>query len=131
VITNRDGKAHIRVINSSETDKEIVIPHITLQEIDEISNSGQQNSSWITEINLIQQAEDKTKLTERVQELLRLKHLNSEEIAHVMNLLSKHNDFFQLLSEELSSTAIEHRINSTDNQYIQNSIGSCPRIKLK
>jgi len=73
VITNRDGKAHIRVINSSETDKEIVIPHITLQEIDEISNSGQQNSSWITEINLIQQAEDKTKLTERVQELLRLK----------------------------------------------------------
>ncbi|KYQ50249.1 hypothetical protein ALC60_10666, partial [Trachymyrmex zeteki] len=42
VITNRDGKAYLRVINTSEVDKELLIPHIKLQEIDEIGTDKPQ-----------------------------------------------------------------------------------------
>lgn len=55
----------------------------------------------------------------QVKSLLRLEHLNKEEIEHVTNLLSKHSNLFQVPTEELSCTnAITHRINTTDNQPI-------------
>ncbi|KYQ54036.1 hypothetical protein ALC60_08498 [Trachymyrmex zeteki] len=38
VVTNRNGRAYIRVINSSEIDQELVVPHVTLQEISEIAD---------------------------------------------------------------------------------------------
>ena len=47
-----------------------------------------------------------------------------------MNLLSKHNDFFQLLSEELSSTAIEHRINSIDNHTKQYRFSPTHKVEI-
>lgn len=40
VVTNRDGRAYLRVINTNNTDKELIVPTIELREIETISKIG-------------------------------------------------------------------------------------------
>jgi len=61
----------------------------------------------------------KTERLKRVQNLLRLEHLNREETEHVTKLIDRYSDLFQLPDEELSCTnAIKHRIITTDERSV-------------
>jgi len=57
----------------------------------------------------------KNKLTEII-ELLRLKHLNIQERASVINLISNSQDRFHIPREKLTSThVLQHQIPTTDD----------------
>lgn len=116
IVTNRQGKAYIRVINTSDTDRELIIPTIELQEIEQASPRGPLNDVESRAVCLTQRQTAKER-TEQVRDLLRLDHLNKEEAEHVKSLIDKNRDLFHLPGEELSHTnAIQHRIVTTDNQ---------------
>jgi len=119
VVTNRDGRAYIRVINTSDTDRELIVPTVELQEIESISSNGPTNDPVTkSNINAISY-QGKYERLKRVQNSLRLDHLNREEAEHVTELINKYSDLFQLQDEELSCTnAIEHKITTTDERPI-------------
>lgn len=118
VVTNRDGKVYIRVINTSELDRELIVPSIELQEIENISNSYPGGDSRDAAINIVR-CQDKAQRRDQVRQLLRLKHLNEEETRHVNDLLERHADLFQLPDEQLSFTnSIEHKIVTVDDRPI-------------
>jgi len=119
VVTNRGGRAYIRVVNTSDTDRELIVPTVELQEIESFSLNGPTND-LITKSNVNAiSCQGKHERLKRVQNSLRLEHLNREEAEHVTELINKYSDLFQLPDEELSCTnAIEHKINTTDERPI-------------
>jgi transposase InsO family protein len=117
VVTNRDGKAYVRVINTGEEDRELIVPSIELQEIDLVSTICPESDKPEAAVNIIQL--DKTQRPKQIQQLLRLEHLNDDELRHVNDLLHKHSDLFQLPDESLGFTnSIEHKIITTDDSPI-------------
>jgi len=117
VVTNRDGKAFIRVINTNDIDRELVVPCVDLQELDSVSDKYPEGEVKGTAVNIIRQ--DKEERPERLQQVLRLEHLNEDELKHVTELLNKHADLFQLPDEKLGFTnSIEHKIITTDDRPI-------------
>lgn len=119
VVTNRDGKAYLRITNSSEEDKEIVVPTLPLEEIEEISVNGPRTkapANQLADIKYIQYQSQEQR-AERVKHLLRLQHLNDEESRHVNKLIHDYSDLFQLPDEQLACTNIvSHRIHTKDEQ---------------
>lgn len=118
VVTNRDGKAYLRVINTGEIDRELIVPTIELQECAISINGPPASGERSRSINTLQ-TQSKRERDSQIQKLLRLEHLNKEESEHTIKLISKHSDLFQLPDEELSQTnVIEHRIITADEQPI-------------
>jgi len=120
VVMNRGGKAYMRVVNTNEIDRELVVPTVELQEIEQISSNGPitNDSHSKSNVNAIS-CQTKNERLKRVQNMLRLEHLNCEETKHVTELIHKYSDLFQLPDEELSCTnVIKHRINTTDERPI-------------
>jgi len=115
VVTNRGKKAYICVINTSEIDRKLIVPTVELQEIEQIFFNGPTNDSYPKlDINAIS-CQTKNERLKRVQNLLRLEHLNREETELVTELINKYSDLFQLPDEELSCTnMIKHRITTKD-----------------
>lgn len=71
IVTNRNGKAYIQVINTSDTDRELIIPSIKLQEIDQMSAEEPSASGKNFVINTFQ-AQHKSERDKQIQGLLRL-----------------------------------------------------------
>lgn len=118
VVTNRNGKAYLCAINASDTDRELVVPTIELQEIDKITIENE-NDVLTEKGKVFTMSAAHTHIQDRatsVQELLRLEHLNEEESAHVVTLIQKHNDLFRLPDDTLGYTnKISHKIQTTDD----------------
>jgi len=93
VMTNRGGKAYIRIVNTNEIDRELIVPTVELQEIEQISNGPTNNSYSKLDVNAIS-CQTKNERLKRVQNLLRLEHLNCEETKHVTELINKYSDLF-------------------------------------
>lgn len=118
VVTNRQGKAYVRVINTSDIDREIVVPTISLQEIEQISSRGPVEDKRNRTVYSMQSRKTDN-YNDQIHKLLRLEHLNHEEMEHAKRLIDKHRDLFQLPNEEPSHTnVITHKINTTDDQPI-------------
>lgn len=118
VVTNRQGKAYVRVINTSDIDREIVVPTINLQEIDQISSRGPVDNKENRAVYSMQ-GRKIDNYNDQIHSLLRLEHLNHEETEHAKRLIDKHRDLFQLPNEKPSHTnAITHKINTTDDRPI-------------
>jgi len=118
IVTNREGKAYVRVINSNDKDKELTVPVIDLQEIERTSDNGPLEVGRDSDINVIRH-ESKTERVERIRQTLRLDHLNSSELKHVSELIERNHDLFQLPGERLGCTTItEHKIATSDEQPI-------------
>lgn len=118
VVTNRRGKAYIRVINTNDIDRELIVPTIKLQEIEQISSRGPTDNVENRAVYSIQ-SQKANNQDEQIHNLLRLDHLNYEEMNHAKRLINKHRDLFQLPGEEPSHTnVIKHKINTTDDQPI-------------
>lgn len=114
IATNRNGKAYIRAINTTEEDKEIIVPQVTLQEVEKIAEHGPCSLEPSADVRVVESA-NKRKRVNQVSSLLRLNHLNTDEMRHIGTLLEKHSDLFHLPDEELSYTnAIAHKINTRD-----------------
>jgi len=118
VVANREGKAYVHVINSNNEDRELTVPEIDLQEIEQISDNGPLEVGRDSDINVIRH-ETKAERVERIRQTLRLDHLNSNELKHVSELIEKNHDLFQLPGEQLGCTTItEHKIVTSDEQPI-------------
>jgi len=118
IVANREGKAYVHVINSNNEDRELTVPVIDLQEIEQISNNGPLEAGRNSDINIIRH-ESKAERVERIRQTLRLDHLNSNELKHVSELIEKNHDLFQLPGEKLGCTTItEHKIVTSDEQPI-------------
>jgi len=73
IVTNRDGKAYVHVINSNNEDRELIVPVVDLQEIEQISDNGPLEVGRNSDINVIRH-ESKTERVERIRQTLRLDH---------------------------------------------------------
>lgn len=74
VVTNRNGKAYIRIVNINNVDKELVFPMVELLEIEEKSTKGPINK--IAKINVVQ-SQSAADHAGKVENLLRLSHLTT------------------------------------------------------
>lgn len=119
------------MINSSDTDRELIVPTDKLQEIERISSHGPIEPTESRVICSIQSSTADNQ-NEQVQSLLRLNHLNPEELEHVKRLITKHGDLFELPGKELSHTnVIKHKINTTDDQPINTKQYRFPPVHTK
>jgi len=118
IVTNREGKAYIHIINSNDEDKELTVPVIDLQEIERVSDNGPLEVGRDSDINVIRH-ESKAERVECIRQTLRLDHLNPSELKHVSELIERNHDLFQLSGEKLGCTTItEHKIATSDEQPI-------------
>lgn len=121
IVRNRNGRAYLKIINASNVDREIVVPTVQLQEIEEIAGGRAyekplQSSNNQMQISIINQ-KDKRERISKVIDFLRLNHLNGEESNHVRGLIEKHADLFQLPNDKLGYTQTSsHRIITTDEK---------------
>jgi len=118
IVTNREGKAYVHVINSNDEDRELTVPVIDLQEIEQISDNGPLEVGRDSDISIIRY-ETKAERVEHIRQTLRLDHLNSSELKHVSELIERNHDLFQLPGKKLGCTTIaEHKIVTSDEQPI-------------
>jgi len=130
LVKNRNGSVLIGIINTSESAKQIKLPKIQLEEVENVSTlpprqKPEQRPSDNSKVPTTQIAtigtapvSKRTQATE-IKTLLRLDHLNNEESQHVERIIQKHADLFQLPMDTLGfTTLIKHRIETTDNQPI-------------
>lgn len=116
IVSNRNGRAYIRVINTCDEDKELIVPNIQLQELESMSVDGPRTNDNNASVNVIH-PQSRDQRVEQIKQLLRLEHLNNDESSHVEKLIKNNCDLFQLPDEELSCTsAVSHRIITTDDQ---------------
>ena len=105
LVTNREGKAHMRIINSTDEDCNVVVPTIEILPFEERSYK-RCNLTKISKENRF----------EEILKLLRLDHLNMEEKENMMQLIKENEDRFHLAGEILEGTdSIQHRIHTTDD----------------
>lgn len=115
-VSNREGKAYIRVINTCDEDKEILVPSVRLVEIEQMSADGPRTRDAHASVNVMR-TQTREQRVEQIEQLLRLQHLNESESNHVAKLIRDNCDLFQLPNEELTSTkAVSHKIVTTDDQ---------------
>ena len=116
---------------------EIQIPKVTLQEFeelteqpfssvtedklniltpaDEIFNELANFKNYSNQVKRVYSATCKNRI-EQIKDLLRLQHLNSEELEHVKNLVKDHADQFHIPGERLSATTVfQHKIPTTND----------------
>lgn len=119
VVTNREGKAYIRAVNTSDFDRELIVLTINLQSIECLSESESISvGSSTAAINLVGQKPARERMGE-ISSLLRLDHLNREKADHVKDLIRENKDLFRLPEDKLSHTdAIAHRIPTTDERSV-------------
>ncbi|KYN27480.1 hypothetical protein ALC57_03135 [Trachymyrmex cornetzi] len=123
VVSNRNGKGHLYVINTSNEDIALAIPTVSIhpfQESDDdsretvetsllndsyeaIETSLPNDSYEIIETSLSNESCSQIRV-ERIMPLLRLDHLNEEEKANVIKLVTKHSDRFHLPEDPLGAT---------------------------
>ena len=117
LVSNRNGRAYLRVINASDIDRELVVPTIELQEVDQITVSHDDDSILNNNIYSIETEGPVQDKATAIKELLRLEHLNEEELTHVTNIIQTHSNLFRLPDETLDHTnKIAHKIQTTDDQ---------------
>lgn len=119
VVTNRDGRAYLQAINASDVDRELIVPNIELEEIESISKEkfrkSPQKSYRVHAVSSDLHENYETR-SQTARSLLRLEHLNDEELEHVDLLLAKHCDLFQLPGDTLNCTnTMKHKIATTDD----------------
>ncbi|KMQ89174.1 enzymatic polyprotein endonuclease reverse [Lasius niger] len=122
MVTNRDGRAYLYAINASDTDRELIVPTINLQEVNQIfTEELEQTQIESNKICAISSTSDANRdgRVQVIRELLRLEHLNNEESEHVATLIETHSDLFRLPDDKLGHTyALSHKISTTDDQPI-------------
>lgn len=119
VVKNRHGKAYIRVANVGDVDRELIVPTIQLEEIENLSPKVPvpENKETVS-INAIFQ-EDTRDRVELIKETLRLEHLNEKETEHAIRLIKRNSDLFRLPGERLGHTdAVSHKITTADDHPI-------------
>jgi len=107
IVTNRNGRAYIKITNTHDVDKTtIAAPEVELEAIEEIAPQPKISKKptkdlRIGEVNEI--AIDRTPNTrsDAIKDLLRLVHLNKEEADHVDRIIGKYSDLFRLPDEPL------------------------------
>lgn len=113
VVSNRDGVAHLYVINSSDEDVELAIPTVKIYPFTEFKNQE-------IDANNVEEGpiSDKTRV-DKILRLLRLDHLNTEEKTSVTRLVTNYAERFHLPGEPLGATSMsKHRIFTTDDRPI-------------
>lgn len=95
VVSNHEGIAPLYVINSMEEDIELAIPTVKLHPFEEMKIQEPINSE------ILEALKTKEERVKRILQLLRLDHLNKEEEASVVRLITEHADRFQLSEESL------------------------------
>ena len=123
IVTNRDGRAFVRAINTGNIDRELIVPTVELQEIEQLRTEKPNDAPKcrITKpdeetcaIFPMTHTADEDR-TLKVRSLLRLDHLNKEEGQHVDDIIQAHNDLFRLPGDKLEHTnIISHKIATTD-----------------
>jgi len=132
VVTNRNGKAYLRAFNIDTEDLEIRVPSVELEEIDilptpticldepvletELSALSLRNPIDAVH-NIFAIINSSGNRANKVNNLLRLEHLNREEALHVQNFITKYSDIFHLPDDKLESTnVLKHTITTVDEQ---------------
>jgi len=125
LVKNHGGRAYIEIINTRDTDERIIAPEVELEELDNIATSRPGKPSprdrnvRMHAVNAITTNDDRSTRNRSLRKLLRLDHLNEEEIIHVDKIISKHSDLFQLPDEPLGHTDIAaHKIVTIDDRTI-------------
>lgn len=135
VVTNRNGRAYVGIINATKEDYKMVIPTVELQEIEsyattcppQIANKFNknlqhpENDEGKTQhiMSITQQDSGGNHRAETIKGLLRLNHLNREEAAHVNKLINNNSDLFWLSTDKLHSTnVLTHKIPTINDQPI-------------
>ncbi|KAK2578257.1 hypothetical protein KPH14_012601 [Odynerus spinipes] len=90
-VYNHDGKCYVLATNTSEEDKEVIIPPQHIEPYDIFSSSEDEilYSQRTTPINTNERIR-------KIQETLNLKHLNSEEKKHALKIVKEFPDRFYL-----------------------------------
>jgi len=132
VVTNRDGQAYLRGFNISTEDIEIRVPSVELEEVDILPAPAVCLDEPVLETepsalppldpngtiqNVFAISNSRGSRGDKVNDLLRLDHLNHEEAHHVQNLIAKYSDIFHLPGDKLGYTnAMKHNITTVDEQ---------------
>lgn len=113
LVTVRDGRAQLQVVNTNEEEERVYIPTIKIYEFEtsenQALNSNEEFKSSSSPRSCCQiNGKDRKK---EVLKGLRLEHLNVEERLHVEELIEKNSDCFHLPEEKLNYTSVlKHRI---------------------
>lgn len=132
LVRNHNGRAYMRVYNTTNDEIGVKIPILNIYECEKIQESSDQNinfgnnksnseklnvnSVMVTKIvNHMKEVESNDRF-EEIKELLRLDHLGQKERNHVEILIKKYADRFYIPGEPLESTKnYQHKIPVTSD----------------
>lgn len=132
VVENREGIAYLQAINTNDTDYELVVPTLELEEIEQLGDQRDQ-ATTTHEVLTVTMADDKeTKENKHrineINKLLRLEHLNQEEAENVASLISEHSDLFRLPGgTHLRHRSPNHDDGQTTNPHKTIPFSPCPQ----
>ena len=111
VVNNLDKKCYVMAVNSYEEDAEVEIslqelqPSELLEESEDFFGSDESDTETVPTKDRLQRIEDN----------LRLDHLNKEEKEHVLALIKDYTSLFHLPGDSLPATdVLQHSIHTTD-----------------
>jgi len=125
LVKNRSKRVYIKIMNTWDIDKRIVVPEVELEELDKIATSHLKNSSLCNKdvqmraLNIIATNNIQTTRSCFLRELLRLDYLNKKEAIRVDRIINKYSSLFQFPDEPLGHTDVTaHKIVITDDRPI-------------
>ena len=102
LVEPREGKCPVSILNTTEKETEISVPHVEVEELPEFKEMP---------VNVITKGETKPNRQEVIRNLLRITHLNREEEKTLVSLCEEYSDIFHLEGEPLSCTSgLAHEI---------------------
>jgi len=115
----------VNILNTTESEAEIQMPQIIMEEI-------ATDAFPINRIEAKAVSEPLVSREEKIKDLLRINHLNSEEKKALINICTEFNDIFHLEGDSLTyTTKIEHKIITKINSSSVNIRSYCLSEKYK
>jgi len=123
--TNRNGIAYIKITNTRETDKTVMISSVKLEDyeilgnsIDELESHNSKKESF-NKINTMTTKEIHNNRGKIIRDSLRLNHLNTEEANHINEIIDNYNDLFRLPNGSRRAIAFYRRYHTQNHYYGQ------------
>lgn len=117
IVRAKDGKALLKVFNTTFEDKKLIFPTIEMQDFIIPTEKSKSNESKVYQVNhILQKAVSYKQRCKKISDMLRLEHLNDKERKHVSDIINMYGNQFHLPGEKLSATSlVKHRIITTDD----------------
>jgi hypothetical protein len=124
IVTNRGGKAYIKIANTLDTDRCIDASEVELEKIERIAHHPTKSKHRVKEVrscavNVVATDHVPSERNSTVHELLRLYHFKEQEVNHIDRIINKYGDLFGLPDEPLGHTDVTaHKIVTADNRAV-------------